>query len=344
MKTLIAILLLASPAAAQTVSSIEPASGPTRGGTFVHIRGTDLIGFALLCPALECSDYVQFGGTLADIAVHTTTEIVAIAPAHAAGTVDVTVNVAGKAKITIPAAFRYEAPAADDVEKILIPIIPNGASVPGAFGSIWKSEVIVHNASSDDLSIAQYCNPIVLTPCPAPVSVPKGSTVTPTLYGAGPGIFVFIPRRNVSDIDIALRIQDISRQSETWGTAIPVVRANDFRSIVRLNGVPTDSRFRDTLRLYGYSGMSDPITIRIFDPASPQALVEGNFSLRASTDLLFPSYLDINGLTDTFPAIRGRDTVRVEVTSASTPPKPIWAFVSVTNNETQHVTAIAPSP
>src|SRR2546426_76608 len=35
MKKLLAILLFASSAFAQTISSIEPASGPTSGGTFV---------------------------------------------------------------------------------------------------------------------------------------------------------------------------------------------------------------------------------------------------------------------------------------------------------------------
>ena len=121
------------------------------------------------------------------------------------------------------------------------------------------------------------------------------------------------------------------------------MRATDFRSIARVNGVPTDSRFRDTLRVYGYSGMVDQVTVRIFDPALPQPLVEIHFTLQATNDpQRFPSYLQIDPLS--YSQVAPPDRVRIEVESASTPPKPIWAFVSVTNNETQHVTVIAPSP
>ena len=107
MKRLLIIFLFASSALGQEVTSLEPSSAPATGGVFVHIYGTDLTGFALLCPSIECSTYVKFGDALGGIAVNSDTEIVALAPAHAAGTVDVTVNIAGKKKIVLPAAARY---------------------------------------------------------------------------------------------------------------------------------------------------------------------------------------------------------------------------------------------
>src|SRR5712691_1314007 len=94
-----------------TISSIYPASGPSSGGTFVHIVGTDLVGFPLACPALSCSNYVQFGVVLGQIVTNTDIEIVATAPPHGEGPVDVTINVAGKKTLVIPNGFRYEAPA-----------------------------------------------------------------------------------------------------------------------------------------------------------------------------------------------------------------------------------------
>jgi len=137
-----------------------------------------------------------------------------------------------------------------------------------------------------------------------------------------------------------LRVQDTSRQSQTWGTEIPIVRDTDLRSVVRLHNVPTDSRFRLTLRAYNYIGVLDPIRGRILDETTQAILVDDLPTVSPA----LASYVQINSLADAYPQIRGHDRVRIEVESTSTPPKPIWAFVSVTNSETQHVTVIAPSP
>src|SRR5260370_32300719 len=47
------------------------------------------------------------------------------------------------------------------------------------------------------------------------------------------------------------------------------------------------------------------------------------------------------GVTSTLPELQGVDRVRIEITPATDGLR-LWAFVSVTNNETQHVTVIAP--
>src|SRR5712691_11640706 len=147
-------LFFVTSAYAQTaITSIYPASGLTSGGTFVHILGTDLLGLPLACPALECGNYVRFGDVLGTISINSSTEIVAQTPPHAAGPVDVTVNIAGKAKITIPAAFRYESPGLTDNERILVPLFL-GRVVPGAYGSMWLAELTLHNASDADIPVA----------------------------------------------------------------------------------------------------------------------------------------------------------------------------------------------
>ncbi len=333
-------LLSTSPLFEQTtVSSIDPASGPTSGGTFVHIAGTDLFGLPLACPALDCGNYVRFGETLGAISINTATEIVAITPAHAAGPVDVVVNIAGKAKITLPAAFRYEASSASEVENILLPLAALREPVAGANGSLWKVDLTFHNASQNTIVLAQTCNP--LAPCPATIELPPGSTTNPPLYavaGTVGGLFVSVPRVSVRDLDITIRVQDLSRQSQTWGTTVPVVLPTDFRPAVRLIGVPVDPRFRLTLRVYGYDA-ADSIRVRIFSPSIPLPLVDVGRQLQGD-----PPSLQIDALAAAFPQVRGMEVVRIEVASDSNPPKPLWAFISVTNNETQHVTVIAPSP
>lgn len=333
MKRILLILLFASSAFADpTVTSIEPSSAPSSGGVFIHIYGTDLMGFALACPSIECSNYVKFGDTLGGIAVNTSEEIVVLAPAHAAGTVDLTVNIAGKAKITLPSAFVYEPLDTTTFERVLLPVVLSATTATaGAFGSLWKGEATFHNASTDAVSIVVPCHPVVLDPCTPPV-ISAGSTETMQPFGA-PGAFVSIPRQHIDEIDITLRVQDVSRQSQTWGTSIPVVRATQFKPAIRLIGVPTDSRFRLTLRIYGY-GQPEMVNLRIFDPASAVPLVDVSVNLTGHD----PAYLQLDPLT--FAQVAAVPVVRIEVSS---PFDPIWAFVSVTNNETQHVTVIAPS-
>jgi hypothetical protein len=247
--------------------------------------------------------------------------------------------------LVISNGFRYEAPPDADMERILLPIV--GPLRPGAYGSTWSVETTLYNASDEDLpATASNCNPLLLIPC-ANFHLPPHQTINPTLWSLPDfdGAFLFVPRAHVRDVDISIRIQDTSRQAQTWGTTIPVVRATDFQRSVRLNAVPTDSRFRVSLRAYGYDVSNDPLSIRIFDASDSKLLVDGRLDLRATaTNTLFPSYLRIDALADAYPQIRGHDRVRVEVASAVIPAKPIWSFVTVTNNDTQQVTTITPSP
>ena len=331
MKRILLILLFTSSAFAEpTVTSIEPSSAPASGGVFVHIYGSDLIGFALACPTIECANYVKFGDTLGGIAVNTSDEIVVLAPAHAAGTVDLTVNIAGKKKIALPAAFTYEAADSSDEAHVLLPVI--ASNTPGAFGSIWQTDASFFNHSDTTIDIHWGdCQPNNTTPslCFSASIPPKTTThLTPLNQ-------IDIPRGRINDLDISLRVRDLSRQAQTWGTSIPVVREVDFRPTIRLQNVPTDSRFRSTLRTYHYFGTAPALrTIRIFDEATGELLV---------TDTLTSlTAFQINSLTDTYPQLHGHETVRIEVQPAVDPPQPIWAFVSVTNNETQHVTVITP--
>ncbi|MGZ6887194.1 MAG: beta strand repeat-containing protein, partial [Acidimicrobiia bacterium] len=68
---------------APTVTSVTPSSGSTSGGTSVTIAGTDFTG----------ATAVSFGGTAAaSFTVDNAGQITASSPAHAAGTVDVTVT------------------------------------------------------------------------------------------------------------------------------------------------------------------------------------------------------------------------------------------------------------
>jgi hypothetical protein len=88
--------------AAPTVLSIMPASGPIAGGTIVIITGTNFTG----------ATAVSFGGTPASsFTVNSSSQITALAPAGAAGAVDVTVTTRGGASASSGAdQFTYVSP------------------------------------------------------------------------------------------------------------------------------------------------------------------------------------------------------------------------------------------
>ncbi|MGW4771297.1 IPT/TIG domain-containing protein [Nocardia sp. NPDC004278] len=74
-------------AAVPTLTTVSPTSGTTAGGTAVTLTGTALTG----------ATAVSFGGTPAiSFSVDSASQITAVSPAEAAGTVLITVTTAGR--------------------------------------------------------------------------------------------------------------------------------------------------------------------------------------------------------------------------------------------------------
>jgi large repetitive protein len=85
---------------APALASVAPASGPIKGGTAVTVTGTDFAGVS----------GVSFGGTPAtSFAVGSEGQLLAVAPPHKVGKVDVTVTtVAGTTPVTAADKFSYK--------------------------------------------------------------------------------------------------------------------------------------------------------------------------------------------------------------------------------------------
>ncbi len=89
-------------APAPTVSSVNPTSGPTTGGTSVTITGSNFVSGAT----------VTFGGTTATgVSVGSASSITCTTPSHAAGAVDVVVTNLDAQTGTLPSGFTYTAGA-----------------------------------------------------------------------------------------------------------------------------------------------------------------------------------------------------------------------------------------
>jgi len=314
MKTLVAVALAMFSLAAAgepVLSSITPASGSVSGGEYVHIHGSDLQLVPVPCP-VPCALKVTFDGIESQIVSDSDSEIVVIAPPHAAGAVDVQVSLAVKGTVTFANGYRYEEPLPSDMVRFLAPIVIN---VPGAFGSNWLSELRITNGSVETLNVGgtaiapQTSAPITLGPA------------------VGPGAFFFVPKRIANRVTPALRVHDTSRDAESWGTEIPVVPETQFRASVLIPNVPADARFRKLLRIYSMT--SDPIAVTI------TMRDDDTGALLSSLQIAMTSYAQV--AIDPAPALT---RVRLEIASK---PIPIWAFVAVTNNTTQQVTTILPS-
>ena len=296
-----------------TVSSITPASGLTRGGEIVHIHGTNLLGPPLLCPSITCSTYVKFGDVLGTILDVTTVEIVVVAPPHAAGPVDVQVNVPTNPPVTLPSAYSYQAPSSADRVLVLVPVVINTA---GAGGTKWVSELVVHNENTEALpinggTIAPFATAIVnLIP-------PAGSA----------GTFLEMPKRLADNVSATLRVHDTTRDGDSWGAEVPVVPETQFRRSVLLLAVPTDARYRTLLRVYGYAGHDTNVTVAFRNDATGEFLGSRTLTLQS-------------GYAQLLIDLTSPERLRVHVTAESAL---IWAFVSVTNNTTQQVTTITPT-
>jgi hypothetical protein len=241
-------------------------------------------------------------------------------------------------------------------QRILIPYVVEG-EIAGAFGSVWTTDLALLNDSGEAISIIGYEPRCQLSAC-EPDSAGPGITFYPSFRETRlSGMFLTVTPGDLADRVVAkLRSRDLSRQAEAWGTEIPTIRESDAPvGRFQILDIPTDPRYRAMLRLYSFH--SEPIAVRVRFYATRTAinrpalypvdelLAEETMTLQearqVSTFDAYPGYAEIPWLTQRHAALPQSERVRIEVTSLSEGAR-IWGFVTVTNNETQHVTVMSP--
>jgi hypothetical protein len=242
------------------------------------------------------------------------------------------------------------APAQTVPEMRLLVPISLGTPVQGGFGSVWTTQLSVVNTSDRAVFMGTSdCNPVVCDPPPAPIAANvtlKFSINNP--FGTRGG-YIYIDGDVAGDFHATLRVQDLSRQAETWGTTIPVVAETEFRSRkFSLLDVPVAPQFRNTLRIYGLEGTRPAsVVVRTFASVPNPGSTLTHDELRSERTVImvptsdrYPSYAEISDLTPAAAADDPVYAVRVELEPLGG--AAVWAFDSVTHNQTQHVTVIAP--
>lgn len=278
---------------------------------------------------------VHFGTTAAEILRTVEGEIQVNAPALAPGTYDVIVD---KLPVPLRATAAYHVPATATAirnpafyERVLFPVFWSGA---GAFGSQWQSEATLHNG-----------NEVPLTP-PDPsifTNLAIGATSVATADSSRPnGLVEFLPRQTNTLVDLGLNVRDLSRDATDLGTQIPVVRESQlFARPFSIANVPNDARYRITLRVYDLDGPTT-FSLHVFS-GTTEVMQPAAITLNADAALKNGGAGAINDFFAKYPQLAGKGPLRLEIDPLiRSGARAAWGFVSVTNNDTQHVTVISP--
>jgi len=134
-------------------------------------------------------------------------------------------------------------------------------------------------------------------------------------------------------------VRDLSRQAEAFGTEVPVVREKDWkRGSLGLLNVPSDPRFRITLRVYleDETDVFGAAPIRVSRMSDPTTIAETSVPMDSSHGSLLAETGWIDDVARAIALAPG-DPIRIEVRAPESGSR-FWAFVSVTerSNAARH--------
>lgn len=234
----------------------------------------------------------------------------------------------------------------DDYVRMMLPIVVRNA--PGAYGSTWSSTLVNHNMSEHELRYypgAWSSCEFGVCPIPPILRYLRAGAVAEAdlmIYPGNqpPAIFLYIDKLAAPDTGLSLRVRDLSRQLNTFGTELPIVREADLLTdSISLPIAPLTGAFRQTIRIYDFDAqVAAPFRLQVVDedgkPISEMTVATASLA----DPQLAPGYVQLS--------------VEDHVFAADTKPKALvitpfatvryWAMVSVTHNETQHVTTVTP--
>jgi hypothetical protein len=217
----------------------------------------------------------------------------------------------------------------------------------GAHGSEWITDIRMRNDAPVDIETVPtfwFDQDSPVLPLPVPF-IPAGARASFPGERRDGGAFLFVPLGLDAPLAFSAHIVDQSRSTTDLGAEMPLVRAEDTAHTIRLLEVPVEDRYRARLRVYDYDSVNGRRVIVLMRSAgaiiTSRELTLTGVPVCVTTPCLpgRPAFgvLDL----DQIPELRGHDVVDVTVASRTREAR-IWAFVSVTNNETQAVTLYSP--
>lgn len=351
--SLAALLLATSLHADPVITSVTPNQGPVAGGTTVIIRGSGFSTQCITCsPPFATPDVWFLETPAASVTFIDDKTLEAVTPPHLPMTVPVRVQqYDGSQPARLENAFTFTGEPESGFDPILFPIFT--PPVHGAFGSefhtrarIWNEALFAGNGTSVPLyGVDTFC--YLIDPPPDPhvpfylqpsglehQMLPDCSTTTGRVF--------WVPK-GMDTLAANLRVTDVTRQATSHGVEIPVVHRDDFREQrISLLGVPIDARFRNTLRIYSLARGEVMVNVQAGNELHQLFLQQGE-------NVFEPAYAQFSDFPLPSELPRGESTIRVTVDvprgpgGVTIPGTPIWAFITVTNNDTQEITTITPN-
>lgn len=232
------------------------------------------------------------------------------------------------------ALYYFDEPDPSVFERVLFPVLDD---LRGTNGSHWVSDAVIANPNRWYVETWNYVQPVVCVTYPCAERLDPRSHHAFRGDGHPNGVVLYVPRSEADALSFGLRVRDTSRQAEGFGTEIPVVRENEMSSgTLTLLDVPRDPRYRVRLRAYAIARSSSPDTnagVTIIDIATG---ARSSFTLP-----LLPGSATqpLHGQLELPPGTAGERAAVYVVPPDGTLG---WAFATITNNETQEVTIVAP--
>jgi hypothetical protein len=351
--TLLFVLFAVQAGAVTVIGDFQPREGFTFGPSHVTILGSGFTDGAV---------EVFFGGVKGTVLEATPTMLrVLTNPVGVAldkngeALTNLSVRVAGQPEAFAQSFFYfspYAQPGPEDYTPVIVPL--TAGQLSGANGSIWDSELYIFNASTSLLRMPGPETFIVELPIdPAVIIAPRTTdhVFMGRLINGMDGAFLFVPNPLKDAAKMSLRVRDLSKNAASLGTEVPVPSIDDGAGDITLIDIPVDPKYRARLRIYAFTEAPMNVGVKVFPASGDHAIESYNVELDGIIHIQpvelppYPAYAAIDPLT---PAVRGsgEERVRIEITNynaiVSPPPPKIWAFISITNNDTQQVTTVTP--
>lgn len=233
-----------------------------------------------------------------------------------------------------------------DTGPVLIPVNPG--TVNGANGTVWKTTLWALNTDAS-ASITVNCGQ---TPCP---TVPSGITqsMAAPSFATHPGYFLqaqavaadgSLRQLNPNTFWLELRSVDSVTAPQSAGIQIPVVHMDEFiAGPLFISHILQNGHSRLKLRIYAlHDGeVSTLVQDLESDPADPDILRSGQFNnsgfirMTGAVEGSLPAYAELD-----LPSVprNGVTALRVFVVPDAPADNPVWAFVTITDNDSQQVT------
>ena len=241
---------------------------------------------------------------------------------------------------------------AEEWRRILIPF--TATDIHGFGGSLWKTKISMLAMADVELQPNNCQKPLQEvcfgTPARRSLDFREFGYLWSDFGHEARAQFVYVHRDQESSVRMNARVYDVSREEETAGSEMPIVRERELTTdTISLLDIPLAAQYRHTLRIYDGDGRDGAkVAVEIFadDEEEPRlsyiqtlATPKPEHFVTSSQLPAFPAYAEL--ALGSLLELDGIESLRIELRPVDADLR-IWGLVSITNNNTHHVTMVTP--